>query len=598
MQEGYRCNKEIPMASTLGHATATRSCRACACLWAFLYGSFCVVAAMAWAGENPNGDPPASVLQPQPMGDTIAVTGGAIAGAVAADAPSVRVFKGVPFAAPPVGSLRWKPPAPVLPWEGVKACKEYGPWCPQPKPVLGKVEGKTSEDCLYLNIWTAAKSTGDNRPVMVWIHGGGHTTGSGSSAVYDGTHFAEQGVVLVTINYRLGPFGFFAHPLLSKESEHGVSGNYGYLDQIAALKWVQANIRQLGGDPRNVTIFGESAGSASVTRLMATPLAKGLFHKAIAESGGPFGGNRHLKESSERLASMESVGAGLARALGCDQAEDPLKALRAISAEDLLNAADPAQGLFGKGTKFGPVVDGWMFPEDPGKCWHDGKQAAIPLMTGSNADEGTIFLQQLPVKSTLGYRLALKTYMGKDADAMQKLFPAKTNEEVPGQLNKVVSVAAFIAPAREMAQCMEKIKAPCYLYHFTRVPTMGMVKSYGAFHSAEIFYVFGNFIRPVKTEKEDEALSRTMMACWVNFARTGNPTPPPDPARAGNATMDLPLWPVFTAEKDQHLELGDKVEVKSGLYKAACDMVQARLRSMEEAGEVAGAAGEADPAAP
>jgi para-nitrobenzyl esterase len=511
---------------------------------------------------------------------SVRLDGGLISGVVLGEQGDIRAYKGVPFAAPPVGELRWKPPQPVKPWDGVRACTNVGGFCPQPKQIAFTHEdGQQSEDCLYLNVWTPAKDETAKLPVMFWIHGGGYTTGSGGLKSYDGEKLARSGVVVVTINYRLGPFGFFAHPLLTKESEHASSGNYGMLDQIFALQWAQRNIAAFGGDPHCVMIFGESAGSASVSRLMVTPLAKGLFHRALAQSGGPIGQNRKLKETAGRTESAESMGERLAKALGCDTAPDVLAALRAKTPEEILKAAEPAQGLFGKGMKFGPVVDGWVLPEDPALMWEQGKQHPMPFITGSNADEGTIFLRQLPIKRALGYKLVLRTMYGAHADEMSKLFPAEKDEDVPDAMSKLTGVGAFIYPAREMVRWMEKIKQPSGLYHFTRVPKTAQERNLGAFHGLEIAYVFGNVRPAFVLDEVDRNLAETMRAYWVNFAKTGNPNGP-----------GLPDWPIYCVEKDQHLELGDKIEPKAGLWKDACDLM-AKIR--REKGE-----GAAEPALP
>lgn len=299
-------------------------------------------------------------------------------------------------------SLCRRPPQPVEAWDGARECTEFGPACQQPASTIGDTPKLQDEDCLYLNVWTAAAD--EPLPVMVWIHGGGCTTGTGSTPIYNGARFAKRVVVLVTINYRLGPLGYLAHPLLSAESDHGVSGNYGLLDQIAALQWVQRNIAAFGGDPDCVTIFGESAGAQSVCWLMVSPLAEGLFHRAIAESGGVHGPTRALREEVGRFESMESVGERIAHDLGCDTALDPLAAMRAVTPERLLKTLDVAQGLLGKGVKLGAVVDGWALARSASAMWDAGEQYDVPFMTGSNADEGSIFMRQLPVTGLSGYR--------------------------------------------------------------------------------------------------------------------------------------------------------------------------------------------------
>jgi para-nitrobenzyl esterase len=496
------------------------------------------------------------------LADPIRIDSGRISGAPAGTDGAVRVYKGIPFAAPPVGDLRWKPPQPVKAWEDVRACTEFGPWCPQPTPIMGRETGKQSEDCLYLNVWTPAKRPDEKLPVMVWIHGGGWTTGSGASKFYDGEALARQGVVLVTINYRLGPFGFFAHPALSKESERGVSGNYGLLDQIEALRWVQRNITALGGNPECVTIFGESAGSASVCRLMVSPPAAGLFHRVIAESGGVHGRNRHLKEQAGILEPMEKVGERIAAKLGCDKEADVLAALRAKSDVDVLIASDPAQGLFGKGTKFGCIVDGWLLPDDPDKLFEAGKQCKVPLMLGTNADEGTIFLRQLLAKQPAAYELMVRGLFRANADEMLQLFPAATANDVPGALDRLTTASSFVWPARCMARAMEKAGGKAYLYHFTRVAPMYRERGLGALHAGEIPYVFDHTPTLPGFEEKDRDLARVMSACWVRFAATGDPNGP-----------GLAKWPAYAAAADEHMQFGDTVEVKAGLYREACDLL-------------------------
>lgn len=499
---------------------------------------------------------------PAALRDPVQLEAGLISGLTAGDTDVVRVFNGIPFAAPPVGELRWKPPGPVKPWDDVRECTEFGPWCPQPRQtLLNVVSAKQSEDCLYLNVWTAAKSAGDKLPVMVWIHGGGCTTGSGAMPFYNGEHLARQGVVVVTINYRLGPFGYFAHPLLSKESPHGVSGNYGHLDQIAALEWVRRNIAAFGGDPGRVTIFGESAGAMSVCRLMISPQAKGLFHRAIAQSGGAHGRNRHLRERRGLLAPMETEGERIAAKLECDKAEDPLTALRAKSAEELLDASSPAQGLFGKGLKFGPVVDGWTIPEDPAAMFAAGKQHDVPFMVGSNADEGTLFMSQMPVQHVMGYRAAVRGVFGGYSEEVLKLLPCASDAEAKSAFTRLTTVTAFVGPARSLARAMAPLQSPAFLYHFTRVSPGAKRRGLGATHAAEIPYVFGTLRPPPAHADTDRELSKVMMACWVQFAKTGDPN-----------GEGLPTWPRYVTATDQHLELGDDIKAGRGLYKDACDL--------------------------
>lgn len=498
--------------------------------------------------------------------DPIQTESGLVSGVAVDNVGDVRVYKGIPFAAPPVGAWRWKPPQPAPDWTGVRACTEYGPWCPQPKSTIIAAASsgeRQSEDCLYLNIWTQAKPAGKKRPVMVWIHGGGWTTGSGAAPIYDGTALARQGVVVVTINYRLGPLGYFAHPLLSKESPQGVSGNYGHLDQIAALRWVQRNIAAFGGDPACVTIFGESAGAGSVCRLLVSPLAEGLFQRAIAESGSGYGRNRYLRETHGGQESMEEIGQRLAAQLGCDKAADPLAALRAKSAAELLAGCDPAQGLYGKGIHFGPIVDGWAIPEDPGDMFTAGKQHNVPLLIGTNADEGTLFLAQLPVQHVMGYRLMVRSLYRAHADEMLKLLPCDQDEQVKAALARLTTVQSFVSPARMVAKAMSNKQAKTFLYHFTRAAPGLAKRGLGATHAAEIPYVFGTLRTGPAYLEQDRRLAATMSACWVQFAKSGDPN-----------GKGLPPWPAYDAIGDKHLEFGDEVRVGHGLYRDACDLLE------------------------
>src|SRR5215216_1756975 len=351
--------------------------------------------------------------------DAIRVEGGLISGS---SVDGVRSYKGIPFAAPPVGDLRWKPPQPVVAWDNVRECTEFGPQCPQAPYPQGSLfyspPQKQSEDCLYLNVWTAAKQ-GDKRPVMVWIHGGALTRGSGSTRTYDGTAFAKKGVVLVTINYRLGPLGYLAHPELTAESPNQSSGNYGVLDQIAALKWVQKNIAAFGGDPNRVTIFGESAGSWSVNTLVASPLAKALFHRAIGESGGSFGPMTYLKEDRDKLPSAEKVGAAFAKAAGADS----IKALRALPAGKIIEVFnnDPE----GKKFRTQPNVDGWALPDEIRNIFAKGKQNDVPVIVGSNANEMTSLTVPATVPKTMeDYRKRVESQYGAMIKGFDAVYPA------------------------------------------------------------------------------------------------------------------------------------------------------------------------------
>jgi para-nitrobenzyl esterase len=483
--------------------------------------------------------------------------------AIGRERDGVRLWLGIPYAAPPVGDLRWRPPRAVTPWEGVRDCEAFGPSCPQPPGFVRdrRGVGTTSEDCLTLNVWSAARDPAERRPVMVWLHGGGFTTGSGSLSYYDGAAFARRGVVLVTINYRLGPFGFFAHPALSVESERGVSGNYGLLDQIAALDWVRRNIAAFGGDPGRVTIFGESAGGASVATLMVSPLAKGLFHRAVVQSGGVSHIDRKLRETWRGRPSLQSRGVALSAQLGCERAEDPLAALRAIPAADLLAASRAEPATFDPERRYGPVVDGYVLPDDPAKLWREGRQHDVPLIAGSTADDGSVFARDGLVRSEFGYRLAAQRVFGPDTDEVLGLFPPDREGEVSATFRRLVTVFAFVAPAREMARAMERVSARAWLYHFTRVTPAGALLGLGAPHGCEIPCVFGNPPAGLPVGKVDRDLSDAMQSYWVAFAATGVP-----------AAKGLPEWPPHDAASDRYLEFGERIAAKSGLHAAECDL--------------------------
>src|SRR5579871_1032447 len=340
-------------------------------------------------------------------------------GLVSGSGVTVRSYKGIPYAAPPVGDLRWKPPQPVKPWKDIRVAKSFPAMCPQ----FAFFPGTQSEDCLGLNVWTPARSASEKLPVMVWIHGGGFIIGASSQSIYDGEPLASQGIVVVSINYRMGIFGFLAHPGLSKESPQGASGNYGIMDMVAALEWVKRNIGAFGGDPGNVTVFGESAGGTAVCLLMVVPQAQGLFHKVISESAAwMFGPISHLKESWYSRVPMEKFG----ETFGTD-----IAALRAKSSTDLMKMIGPPDMSGDKadrGEAWMPVVDGFVLPDDPARLFETGKFAHVPLIAGTNADEGTL-MGGPPVNNLAALRkYAAKTF-GPQADELLAIYPAASDGE-------------------------------------------------------------------------------------------------------------------------------------------------------------------------
>ena len=507
--------------------------------------------------------------------DPVKVEQGLLAGANGSSA-EVRVYRGIPYATAPVGELRWKSPQPPAAWQGVRKATEYSNACWQtPYPAAAAIYQAQlpplSEDCLYLNIWTPAKSDKDRLPVMVWIHGGGFTRGSAGSRTYDGEPLARKGAVIVTINYRLGVFGFFAHPALSAESGHHASGNYGLLDQIAALQWVQKNIAAFGGDPGRVTIFGESAGSWAVNALMASPLAKGLFHRAIGESGGSFSPMRALADEEKR---GESLAATLASATGGNEnasggnttptSQPVLQTLRAKAAEDLLKAAEAETVR--------PIVDGWVLQQDIATIFAQGKQNDVPLIVGYNADEGTTLAPQgANLKAAMFMGGAYQRY-GALGDPFLKIYPAASDEQAVASFYSAYRDQAFGWEMRTWARAATRTgHHPVYLYYFSRRPPGPQSARLRAFHAAEIAYVFGTFTWPFPWEAADRKLSDAITGYWVNFAASGNPN-----------GSTLPKWPAYNAKDDQVLELSDPIAVRSEVNKAGLDFFDGYYQSLAQ----------------
>jgi len=500
------------------------------------------------------------------MAGPVKTDSGLVQGEVLDAESGMTVYRGIPFAAPPVGDLRWKAPQPVEPWDGVRACTEFSAASPQ-QGILAQMTGDTlpplSEDCLYLNVWTAAKDADAKRPVMVWIHGGGLTMGWGHQKGYDGVAFAQRDVVLVSINYRLGPIGYLAHPALSKESEHGVSGNYGFLDQLAALKWVQTNIEGFGGDPDNVTIFGESAGGTSVSALCASPLSKGLFHRAISESAWISDTNfAQLTERGPYLADAESLGAEWAK-----QITDGVtaEALRAISPEQIL-AKSGADYLVTA------TIDGWFLPESPEDIFTSGKQMDVPMIAGTNKDEGTLFAPLFPLPTPDAFQAFIRESYGPGADAVLALYPIESKADLAETKNRFISDTWFNHSTREMLEGMDRVSSNAYQYHFTR--RAKMPPAWGAYHGFEIGFVFNN-LDGVPLEDADNVLADAMIQYWVQFAKTGDPN-----------VDGLPEWPTYVPATQTYLELGDKIKTGAALRKETMDVLDAvREQAFSNAGD-------------
>ena len=447
---------------------------------------------------------------------TEARTEGGLVSGVKNNSDDVTAFKGIPFAAPPVGELRWKAPQPVKHWTGVRKCDAFGPSPMQPKPTPFMVytseflipEKPISEDCLYLNVWTPAKTKTEKKPVFVWIYGGGFTSGGSGCDIYDGEAMAKKGIIFVSINYRVGVFGFFAHPELTKESDGKASGNYGLLDQIAALKWIKRNIAAFGGDPNNVTIAGQSAGSMSVNCLVASPLTKGLFNKAIAESGSLTVKNPTLP--SNNLKAAEEQGVKLAEKAGAKSIQN----LRNMSADEVMKKL---QG------RYSPVVDGYVLPESVADIFAEDKQNHVPLITGWNADESFI----ASIKNKDDYKKQVEQQYGADAENFLKYFPAETDEQAARSQVEISRNQIFALSGYNWANMQSKYaNSPVYVYNFNRkVPATAEYAKFGAFHTAEVPYVMNNLktLKNRPLEEEDYKLANMMCDYWVNFVKTGNP---------------------------------------------------------------------------
>ena len=484
----------------------------------------------------------------------------------------IHVFRGVPYAAPPVGDLRWLPPQPVAAWQGVREAKLPGPSAWQLGTQIedfmtGIIKGaghgllrrlvirtamkfmsgpEQSEDCLYLNVRTPDLSGA--LPVMVWIHGGDHQDGSGSEPFYDSHVLPALGVVLVTINYRLGLMGYFCHPELTEESDQDVSGNYGTLDQIAALRWVKENIARFGGDPANVTIFGESAGGESVAHMLTSPLARGLFHRAVLQSPANSAQMQYMSRPVLFHRSAESVGEDFAARMVGESAPQ-LDRLRAMSAEQLVAAVQKLEGDLGG---YYPVIDGYVLPYSPFECFQRGLEAKVPIMVGSNSDEGSVLWPMMgtPLISHRfqnvkpeGVADLFRAEFGEDAERLFELYPG-LEEGAPAAQSELLGDGMFGAKAYFYAARHAANGEPAYLYYFTNTsPLKGQTA--GAFHAAEIPYVFGSEVAIFPVDDAGRELSGRMSRYWRNFALNGDPS-----------DQDLSHWQSFDDDANSWMVLG------------------------------------------
>lgn len=457
-------------------------------------------------------------------------------------ADTLVVYRGIPYAAPPIGEQRWRPPAPVASWSSVREATAFGKACPQLETSGGTLD--TAEDCLTLNVW-APRATTAKLPVMVWIHGGGLVQGGSALPFYDGARLAREGVVVVTINYRLGALGFLVHPAFDSK------GNLGLLDQLAALRWVKTNIAAFGGDPTSVMIFGESAGAESVCALMASPLATGLFARAAMQSAPCIGYGQALRSLEDRHAQGERI----AKQLGCTGA-GAAACLRAKSADEILRAAPAAIGFLSKGEKYGLTVDGYALPEPPAAVMAAGKLAKVPLLVGTTADEGTLFTGKRRVGPLVYYALVKRIFKDSAQRVLAEYSPAAFGG-AQGAFEALVTDIVFTCPARRVARAMP---GRAYRYLFSHVTAKNAAAHKGATHGSEIPFVFGTQSAPTADER---ALATTMIGYWTHFAKTG------DPSFAG-----APAWPPHDA-KDSYLELATTIRAGAGLRSSRCDLIDA-----------------------
>jgi para-nitrobenzyl esterase len=412
---------------------------------------------------------------------------------------------------------------------------------------------------------------------MVWLYGGAFLVGASSQPVYDGERLARRGVVVVTLNYRLGPFGFFAHPALSRQSPTASSGNYGLLDQVAALRWVPRNVASFGGDPGRVTLFGESAGAVSVNLLMVSPAARGLFHRAILESGTMLGRVQHLREGWYFQPAGEEVGRRVAAAAHASEA-DPIGALRALTPDALLAVAQPQLPLSPAGNPFYPVVDGVVVPDEPALLVERGDFAHVPVIVGANADEGSVFATAAGGSTLAGYRLLVAFAYPRHAAQVLARFPASTDEEARGATADSLTVAGFTAPARRLAREVARTGAKAYVYDFTRVRPGSAGQRWGAFHGSEVAFVFGTLtprtidgFGELLVEERDRELSDQMAAMWVRFAATGDPN-----GQGG------PTWPAYDPENRTVMEFGQAATgARRDPCAETCDLFDAIARDWQ-----------------
>lgn len=507
-------------------------------------------------------------IQAQSLSDPIPTEQGSVRGEVLGD---TVVFRAIPYAEAPVGNLRWRAPQPAKPRSEVLNAIKFGNRCCQVGPPDGNILGGTrtfmgSEDCLTLNIWAPKAKDNTLRPVMFFIHGGGNVQGSAINPLYDGKNLTEKGgVILVTINYRLAQFGFLAHPQLTAEDKNQSSGNYALLDQIMALDWVRDNIKNFGGDPNNITIFGESAGGVNVVCLVGSPLAAGKFQRAIVESGG-FGVNVNLKDTanSAQVESAEEFGLRFVKEAGCANSADPIACLRSKSPEEVFKVLTGEAGVinrFDGSTVYGPNIDGYVLKESPIVAIQGNRHNNVPIMIGTNKDEATIFTGMLQVDTNAGYRRTVKSLFPTISKDILKKYPASNYSSPREAFNTFFTDLTFVCPSR-WAGLMSSVNQPqTFIYSFSNVFEIPQLKSFGAFHGQELLFVFNNFLN-IPPSQDQRKLSETMLSYWTNFAKAGDP----------NGT-GLPTWQRHNQNSDSYQVLNTTITSQTGLRKDFCEFL-------------------------
>jgi para-nitrobenzyl esterase len=544
--------------------------------------SVSLLAAATAQAYEPTKPVDSTTSAPKAAGEPVKIDTGLVQGMAASASGDVVVFRGIPYAAPPVGELRWRAPQPAKAWEGVRECANFGAAAPQViSPLLNSFPGmslgaKTSEDCLYLNVWTPARRSAEKLPVMVWVHGGGYTFGADSQPLYEATNLSRRGVVVVGMNYRLGVLGFLAHPALSAESDKGVSGNYGLLDQIESLRWVRRNIAAFGGDPERVTVFGESAGGNSVYSLLLSPLAKGVFQRAIPESGGTLN-FAQLKKSAYGRGAAEEQGVEFAKKCGVKDGSGQLAALRALPVDVLLHSVPGLDSsrminFRATGMRLAPIVDGYVIPDDPMTMFQRGTVNAVPLIVGANGNEGSMFtlVSKLPANAEAFDAILDRDFGAKFASTFKELYPPTQAKQ---SVTELMGDFSFVDSARFVARNWEHAHAPAYLYNFSHVAFGALGKTLGAHHGSEIAFVFDNLQLGKEHSPADLKVRDAMIGYWIQFAATGNPN------REG-----LPEWPAYNATDDRCLVVTDEIQTVPHFRQAKLDLIDAVMEAWHNAG--------------